>query len=655
MYSLFYLLYFTAGYASRKYSCRLTRFIFRCSSWLCLHYCNDFLIRAFYREGSGRIGVTRRKRKQRIIASLTSYPARIDTAWIAVETILRQQVKADEVVLWLAKSQFPQGVAALPSELKAQMKRGLSIRFCEDLRSHKKYYYTLKEYPEAIILLFDDDMFYPRNLIKKLLILHEKVPDNIICSSSSRFGPENFLEPIVWEPNLEEVYNVQQLGVNSGSGTLIPPKALHDNISDREMLKQLAFQSDDLWLTAAAYMRGTKLSSLRYRPFPVPVTGTQKESLYYSNNFKTSGINNNTQWRAILNHYRKELSAWRKQFGIMDTEADTEARSLESNIKLSLLIPVYNLEAYIGDCMESVLREENKAVEVLIIDDGSTDHSPQICNGYAERYPNVRVIHKSNGGVSEARNAGIRSAAGDYVMFIDGDDLLTEGAVDAIVNELDGETELFTYHYYEYYEEGNVRKEVRHLEQSGLYDKRGNITGGIFYYVPALPMPWLYAVKREFLLKHRLYMKTGLLDEDEEWSARLFASVKKVKVLDFFAYLYRRNRANSLTYERKPGNLSADLDIINILMLESGKACYNKRQKHILHNKCRELMMKLIREKPTRDREMQEVIEERLKSCGRLLLGGSFAEKCLYILSCFLGWEKAEEVLKKAVRLKSGK
>ncbi len=661
MYSFIYWFYFKAGYASRKRAGRPVRFLFRCSSWLCLHYCNDFLVKTFRRGASKRSGVTGRKREQRIIASLTSYPARIHTAWIAIETILRQRMKADEVVLWLAASQFPQGLAELPPELLAQRSRGLTIRFCEDLCSHKKYYFTLREYPEAIMVLFDDDMFYPKNIIKKLMKIHRRFPDNIVCSSSSRIEPQNCLEPIIWEPNLEEAYNVQYLGVNSGSGTLIPPKALHENVLDMDMLKTLAFMTDDLWLTAAAYMRGTKLSSLKYRPFPVPARGTQKESLYYSNNFETSAINNNTQWQAILNHYAKELACWQEQFGIGGhVKHDRGEQGLEEHgpgggTKLSIVIPVYNLEAYIAGCMDSVLRDGNKAAEILLIDDGSTDNSPGICDRYAKEHPNVRVIHKSNGGASEARNTGIRNASGDYIMFIDGDDLLEEGAVDVIIRELDGVTELYTFNYYDYYEENKEKKAVKHLEQAGLYDRDGSITGDLFYTVPALPMPWLYVIKREFLQKHRLYMKTGLLDEDEEWSARLFARVSKVRVLDIYAYLYRRNRADSLSHIRREANLMADLDIINLLTEEAGKDCYDKRQKHILHNKCRELMMKILREKSARPDETQEIINVRLGNSRRLLLGGGLTEKSLCLLSRLLGWDKAYELLEKAIRLKSGK
>lgn len=316
MYSFLYWLYFTLGYLSKFNNNKILSFFFKGSSWLCSHYFNGFMVRVYKRRR--KHGITRVKRTPRVIATLTSYPARIDQVWIAVETIFGQSVKADEVILWLAASEFSEGLASLPKELLAQTKRGLTIRFCDNLRSHKKYFYTFKEYPEDLVIIFDDDMFYPENCIKTLLKLHKKAPDNIICSSSSIFHKHNLMDPIHWEQNKRKVMDAHNLGINGCSSTLYPPFALHENVFQKEVMTKLAFQADDLWLTAAAYMKGTRFTSLRYRPFPVPIKDSQKESLYFYNNFETSKVNNNTQWRAILDYYREDLKEWLLNFGITE-------------------------------------------------------------------------------------------------------------------------------------------------------------------------------------------------------------------------------------------------------------------------------------------------------------------------------------------------
>lgn len=97
---------------------------------------------------------------------------------------------------------------------------------------------------------------------------------------------------------------------------------------------------------------------------------------------------------------------------------------MKKDVLLTVLIPVYNVEKYLKRCIESILIQEWKNYDILLVDDGSTDSSPQICDDYAKVYDFISVIHKKNGGLSEARNTGISHAKGDYVYFPDSDDWL---------------------------------------------------------------------------------------------------------------------------------------------------------------------------------------------------------------------------------------
>jgi glycosyltransferase involved in cell wall biosynthesis len=89
---------------------------------------------------------------------------------------------------------------------------------------------------------------------------------------------------------------------------------------------------------------------------------------------------------------------------------------------ISLVLPVYNIESYLPVCMENVLGQTYTRLEILLVDDGSTDGCPALCDSYAEKDPRVRVLHKENGGLSDARNFGIRHAEGEYISLIDPDD-----------------------------------------------------------------------------------------------------------------------------------------------------------------------------------------------------------------------------------------
>ena len=103
-----------------------------------------------------------------VIVSLTSFPARIKKVWLVIETILRQSQKPDKIILWLSKEQFP-SLEILPPRLLGQQKRGLQIRLVDgDLKSHKKYYYTLHEFPNDIMITIDDDIFYRSTMIEDL-------------------------------------------------------------------------------------------------------------------------------------------------------------------------------------------------------------------------------------------------------------------------------------------------------------------------------------------------------------------------------------------------------------------------------------------------------------------------------------------------------
>lgn len=99
---------------------------------------------------------------------------------------------------------------------------------------------------------------------------------------------------------------------------------------------------------------------------------------------------------------------------------------------VSVIVPVYNTEKYLERCIDSLLRQTYKNIEILIIDDGSTDNSPEICDRYSLLDDRVKVVHKSNGGVSSARNAGLDIASGKYVAFVDSDDYVEETYIECL-------------------------------------------------------------------------------------------------------------------------------------------------------------------------------------------------------------------------------
>ena len=261
---------------------------------------------------SKRYGLNCNKRSQKVIVSLTSYPKRINTVWITIETLLRQSFKPDKIILWLATDQFD-GIESLPTELLNLQKRGLTIRFCDDLRSHKKYYYVMQEYPEDIVILADDDMFYPYDTIKKLMNMHKKFPDDICIMTAQVMEPSFETRPSAWRnPMFKEKFeHSNKIQIFTGSGSLYPPHVFSDEVFNKEVIQTVCPYADDLWLTFMAQRNNTKVTT-RYpwRAFPITIYGTATDSLWQIN---AAEGKNDKQWMLLLDKYSKEQTFERKQ------------------------------------------------------------------------------------------------------------------------------------------------------------------------------------------------------------------------------------------------------------------------------------------------------------------------------------------------------
>ena len=126
-------------------------------------------------------------------------------------------------------------------------------------------------------------------------------------------------------------------------------------------------------------------------------------------------------------------------------------------IKISIIIPVYNVEKYLATCLDSVINQTYKNLEILLIDDGSTDSSGLICEQYSKKDTRIKTIHKKNGGLSDARNVGISYASGDYISFIDSDDFIDINTF-TILNQYIKQynADIITFNYYDYYNKDKI-------------------------------------------------------------------------------------------------------------------------------------------------------------------------------------------------------
>ncbi len=204
---------------------------------------------------------------------------------------------------------------------------------------------------------------------------------------------------------------------------------------------------------------------------------------------------------------------------------------------LSIVVPIYNVEKYLHRCIDSMLHNNvNDEYEIILVDDGSLDGSSKICDEYALEHNYITVFHKENGGLSDARNAGIMRAKGKYIMFIDSDDYVERGAMQKICSEIKSvNCDIYCTNY---------KKVENGYESVKCYKNIDKILSGtefLRYQLKNKSMQapvWQNIYNLDFLKSNDLFFKKGIYHEDEQWVPRAFLTAKSVKLLDFTYYVY---------------------------------------------------------------------------------------------------------------------
>lgn len=210
----------------------------------------------------------------------------------------------------------------------------------------------------------------------------------------------------------------------------------------------------------------------------------------------------------------------------------------------SIIVPVYKVEAYLERCIESLVKQENiNDLEIILVDDGSPDNCPIICDYYAKKYQQVVVIHKKNGGLSNARNSGIEQARGRYIAFVDSDDYVDLNAFEQVSCYTHKNVDIIV-------TDGNISKGKNLLchtgvEQQKIYRGDDFLKQSVMY--GSIPMAaWLYIYRREFLIENNLLFKSFILHEDEEFTPRALLKANSV-IYTAVSYYHYEIREDSIT------------------------------------------------------------------------------------------------------------
>ncbi|WP_343288423.1 glycosyltransferase [Turicibacter bilis] len=229
--------------------------------------------------------------------------------------------------------------------------------------------------------------------------------------------------------------------------------------------------------------------------------------------------------------------------------------------KMSIIIPVYNVEKWLNKCVESVLQQTYENLEIILINDGSADNSGTICDYYGSKDSRVTVIHNQNSGLSVTRNIGMKQATGDYIMFLDSDDyILDNNIISNFVEILNKDKSDFIYSSYCRFndEDEDVITEVLplNISQSDLNQLNGIEALALLikensYHHAA----YLKICRSDFLINNKLFFKENIYHEDSEWTPRLFYFAHKVSLYKGNYYM-RRMREDSIMTTKNEKNIT---------------------------------------------------------------------------------------------------
>lgn len=222
----------------------------------------------------------------KVIVSLTSFPARIDKVYLCINSLLRQSLNADKIILWLADSQFPDGYG-VPKKLLDLVGNDFEIRYCKDLRSYKKIFYTAQEFQGDVIITVDDDTLYPESWLFGLITTYIKYPNCVCCYRAHKMvlNGEKIAPYSDWIGLSPDERGPDMLLVPIGVGGVLYPPNYFDNVEfDFEKIQSMCPTADDLWLKALGIINKYKAVKVNLNSKEwFTIISSQKQALMKTN------------------------------------------------------------------------------------------------------------------------------------------------------------------------------------------------------------------------------------------------------------------------------------------------------------------------------------------------------------------------------------
>ncbi len=221
-------------------------------------------------------------------------------------------------------------------------------------------------------------------------------------------------------------------------------------------------------------------------------------------------------------------------------------------MKLSIIVPVYNTEKFLRRCLDSIVGQYDGEMELIIVNDGSPDKSNEICREYEKKYSFIKYIEKENGGLSSARNEGLKYATGDYVWFVDSDDYISDNAIKEIDKKIKSNADLYEFGYFT--QNGESKKQIQKPNKifSNIYDDFLTFFVGEMFSNNIARTVWNKVLKRNVFVKNNVCANDKIsIGEDLFIVLNFIRFCKRVEIDEFPIYVYGLNE-NSLMHNFKP-------------------------------------------------------------------------------------------------------
>ncbi|WP_370754814.1 glycosyltransferase family 2 protein [Megamonas funiformis] len=250
--------------------------------------------------------------------------------------------------------------------------------------------------------------------------------------------------------------------------------------------------------------------------------------------------------------------------------------------KISVIVPIYNAEKYISECIESIINQSYYNLEIILVDDGSTDNSKKICDGYAKLDNRIKVFHNENRGVSYTRNFGIINSSGKYIVFVDSDDTINENYVELLVTTMlkyNSDIAICGFDFIN----NILRKKYIIRGKESIF--KGVLENDYYILEPFLLTPWGKLYKRSILIEYKIFFPEKYnIAEDQIYNYNYLGIIKSYVFINKALYNYCDRNNCSLSKNRDICNFNAEVECLKVKQKFLKKNNIKKWEKHINKN-----------------------------------------------------------------------